>query len=104
MVTDLQGVRYSDKYVLTDPCILSPDREYGATDLALIGIAMFSMSHKCNDFCRSLNITHMRPDVSRLEVYLRQEIFASMVQIPTSYLSQEDYEKLLMEFADVLEF
>ncbi len=97
MVTDLQGVRYSDNYVLTDPCILSLNREYGATDLALIGMALFFRSHKCNDFCRSLNIAHKRPDVSRLEVYMRQEIFASMVQIPTSYLSQEDYEKWPVE-------
>ncbi len=91
MVTDLQGVRYSDNYVLTDPCILSLNREYGATDLALVGMVLFFISHKCNDICRSLNIAHMRPDVSGLEV------FASMVKIPTSYLSQENYEKLPVE-------
>ena len=29
MITDLQGVRYDDKYVLTDPCVLSMDKRFG---------------------------------------------------------------------------
>lgn len=94
MVTDLQGVRYDDKYVLTDPCIVSINREYGANDLALLGMCLFFMTHQCTDMCRSLNIAAKRPDLKSMDVFYKQEILVKMVQAPTSYLSEEEYEEL----------
>ena len=94
MVSDLQGVRYSDdKYVLTDPCILSLNREYGATDLALIGMGLFFMTHQCTDMCRSLDIAHKRPNMATMQLFLDKE-FSHMIQLSTSYISKEQYEKL----------
>ena len=91
MFVDLQGVRYNDKYMLTDPCILSLNREYGATDLALVGMALFFKTHKCNDFCSQLNIQHKRPNLTGLLQFLNQEFGQTM---QTSYLSRAEYEKL----------
>ena len=55
MVSDLQGVRYDSKYVLTDPAILSLEGgNYGSTDLSLVGMGLFFLSHQCTDVCRSL--------------------------------------------------
>ncbi len=102
MVADLQGVRYDDKYVLTDPCILSVDRNYGATDLALIGMALFFLTHRCTDICRSLDIARKRPNPMRLgalEQYIQTHVLTSY-QIPTSYLSREDYERIPMEIRE----
>ncbi len=102
MVADLQGVRYDNEYVLTDPCILSVDRNYGATDLALIGMALFFLTHQCTDFCHSLDIARKRPDQMRLEglgQYVQTHVIASY-QFPTSYLSKEDYEKIPMEIRE----
>ena len=93
LVSDLQGVRYSDKYILTDPCILSLNREYGATDLALIGMGLFFMTHQCTDMCRSLNIAHKRPNMATVQRYLNTE-FGHMIQLSTSYISKEQYERL----------
>ena len=90
MVSDLQGVRYNDKYVLTDPCILSLNREYGATDLALIGMGLFFMTHQCTDMCRSLNIAHKRPNMATVQQYLNQD----MIQLSTSYIAKEQYDRL----------
>ena len=94
MVVDLQGVRYTDKYILTDPCILSLNKEYGATDTAVMGMALFFITHKCTDLCHSFNISHRRPDVTKVALYLEQLQISLEVQIPTSYLSEEDYEKI----------
>ena len=90
MVSDLQGVHYSDKYMLTDPCILSLSREYGATDLALIGMGLFFMTHQCTDICRSLGIAHKRPNMAAM----RQLLNKDMIQLSTSYIAKEQYDKL----------
>ena len=90
MVSDLQGVCYGDKYILTDPCILSLNQEYGATDLALIGMGLFFMTHQCTDICRALNIAHKRPNMQAMYQYLDQD----MIKLSTSYISKEQYQKL----------
>lgn len=46
LLCDLQGGRFSDSYVLTDPVILSDKKEYGATDLGQEGINNFMAYHK----------------------------------------------------------
>lgn len=51
LLCDLQGGRFSDSYVLTDPVILSEKKEYGATDLGQEGISNFMAYHKCGRFC-----------------------------------------------------
>ncbi len=54
LICDLQGVRYDDKYVLTDPVINSVDEEYGETDIGVAGMALFFSTHKCTSFCNTL--------------------------------------------------
>ncbi len=56
LVCDIQGVRSSDKYELSDPAVHSIDQRFGTTDLGLIGMFMFFSTHVCNDLCRSLRI------------------------------------------------
>ncbi|CAI8021461.1 Alpha-protein kinase vwkA [Geodia barretti] len=63
MVADLQGVRNSDSFKLTDPVIISLEEGYGATDMGVEGMAMFFLNHKCNIFCRDLpapKLAHFR--------------------------------------------
>ncbi len=38
--------------VLTDPVILSRNREYGVTELGAAGISTFFARHQCNQFCK----------------------------------------------------
>jgi len=52
MIADLQGVRYDNHYVLTDPAILSKDKKYGITDTGVEGMFMFFHFHS---FCKDLN-------------------------------------------------
>ena len=55
MVGDLQGVKQSGSmYKLTDPAIMSINREYGVTDTGIEGMAMFFLVHECSDICRGL--------------------------------------------------
>ena len=56
MIADLQGVKQSNGYLLTDPVILSDsgNAEYGCTDMGVEGMAMFFVNHKCNLFCQKL--------------------------------------------------
>lgn len=58
MISDIQGVRTSSGYILTDPCVHStrdPDG-YGISDLGMVGIEEFFMRHKCNDLCIDLGL------------------------------------------------
>mmetsp|Transcript_37900 Transcript_37900/g.80533 ORF Transcript_37900/g.80533 Transcript_37900/m.80533 type:complete len:456 (+) Transcript_37900:106-1473(+) len=52
VLCDLQGGRYDDCYVLTDPVILSPSRKYGVTDLGQMGIDHFFSQHRCTSCCK----------------------------------------------------
>ena len=56
MIADLQGVKQSNGYFLTDPVILSDsgNSEYGCTDMGVEGMAMFFIKHRCNVFCNKL--------------------------------------------------
>ncbi|RDA94479.1 hypothetical protein CP533_2308 [Ophiocordyceps camponoti-saundersi (nom. inval.)] len=52
VLCDLQGGIYRHAVVLSDPVILSRNREYGVTDLGPHGISSFFSQHDCNEFCR----------------------------------------------------
>jgi hypothetical protein len=52
VLCDLQGGIYQHEVVLSDPVILSRNREYGVTDLGPDGISSFFSQHGCNKFCR----------------------------------------------------
>ncbi|KAG8406632.1 hypothetical protein J3459_010637 [Metarhizium acridum] len=52
VLCDLQGGIYQHEIVLSDPVILSRDRQYGVTDLGPDGISSFFAQHVCNNFCR----------------------------------------------------
>lgn len=53
VLSDIQGGIYQHEIVLSDPVILSRNRQYGVTDLGPDGISSFFAQHSCNDFCRS---------------------------------------------------
>eukprot|EP00961_Rhodomonas_salina_P113891 1531860-Rhodomonas_salina.3 len=53
VLCDLQGGVYSDGVVLTDPVILSRNKEFGVTDLGPEGISSFFSRHTCNEFCKA---------------------------------------------------
>ncbi|OAA35909.1 MHCK/EF2 kinase [Metarhizium rileyi] len=52
VLCDIQGGIYQHEIVLSDPVILSRDRQYGVTDLGPDGISSFFAQHNCNKFCR----------------------------------------------------
>jgi hypothetical protein len=53
VLCDLQGGIYSNGVILTDPVILSRNKQYGITDLGPEGISSFFSNHTCNQYCRS---------------------------------------------------
>ena len=53
LLCDLQGGRYEDCFVLTDPVVMSRSRTYGVTDLGFAGISNFFAHHKCNRYCKA---------------------------------------------------
>ncbi|KAI6231699.1 Efk-1 [Aphelenchoides besseyi] len=62
MVVDLQGTLKSNPsgrptILLTDPAIHSEDRtRFGAMNLSRLGMMFFLENHKCNRFCKGLNL------------------------------------------------
>ena len=54
LVTDIQGVSYKDKIILTDPAIQSIDKLFGNTDLGAEGLIYFLSGHEHNEYCKSL--------------------------------------------------
>ncbi|KAK2808765.1 hypothetical protein FQN50_004437 [Emmonsiellopsis sp. PD_5] len=61
LLCDLQGGFYQDYVVLSDPVILSQNREYGVTDLGPAGISSFFSQHVCNSHCRRNWVRPARP-------------------------------------------
>lgn len=53
VLCDLQGGIYQREVILSDPVILSRNRDYGVTDLGPQGISSFFSQHSCNAYCRS---------------------------------------------------
>jgi len=52
VLCDIQGGIYQREVVLSDPVILSRNRDYGVTDLGPKGISSFFTTHDCNEYCR----------------------------------------------------
>ena len=52
VLCDVQGGIYQHEVVLSDPVILSRNRDYGVTDLGPEGISSFFYQHECNNYCR----------------------------------------------------
>ncbi|PXF46757.1 Alpha-protein kinase 1 [Gracilariopsis chorda] len=64
MVSDIQGVRSGNSYVLTDPCVHSVGGgTYGITDLGMSGVEEFFFKHKCNGLCKDLQLKTDGSDV-----------------------------------------
>lgn len=61
VLCDLQGGIYQHEVVLSDPVILSRNRDYGVTDLGPKGISSFFSQHCCNNYCRSNWTQPMNP-------------------------------------------
>ncbi|KAF3069693.1 Alpha-protein kinase vwkA [Daldinia childiae] len=61
VLCDLQGGIYQNEVVLSDPVILSRNRDYGVTDLGPDGISSFFSQHHCNNYCRSNWAQPMNP-------------------------------------------
>lgn len=53
VLCDLQGGVTQQEAVITDPAILTRDRDFGVTDLGQAGIISFFSQHVCNIYCRS---------------------------------------------------
>ncbi|EPS39751.1 hypothetical protein H072_6459 [Dactylellina haptotyla CBS 200.50] len=53
LLCDLQGGRYSDGCVLSDPVIMSKDQDCGPADLGMDGIMSFFQRHRCGEYCES---------------------------------------------------
>lgn len=60
LLCDLQGGRYNDGYVLSDPVIMSKAHSCGPADLGMDGIMSFFQRHRCDAFC---NRSWMKPPV-----------------------------------------
>jgi len=58
MVCDIQGVGYQ----YTDVTLCSEDRRFGSTDLGEKGFEAFFGTHKCNELCGRLGLTHVSPE------------------------------------------
>ena len=56
LVCDIQGVKDTNQYSLTDPAIHSDTQDYGDTDLGETGMEKFLKEHKCEDHCLKLGL------------------------------------------------
>eukprot|EP00929_Paragymnodinium_shiwhaense_P056339 TRINITY_DN281_c0_g1_i1.p1 TRINITY_DN281_c0_g1~~TRINITY_DN281_c0_g1_i1.p1 ORF type:complete len:469 (-),score=106.30 TRINITY_DN281_c0_g1_i1:273-1679(-) len=68
LICDLQGGRYKNCYVLTDPVIMSHNKAYGGTDIGQSGIDNFMAHHQCGRFC---NPNWLQPKVDKLVPTMR---------------------------------
>jgi hypothetical protein len=91
LLCDLQGGRYMDAYILTDPVIMSTDNSkvYGPTDLGSEGVDNFFARHVCNQFCK---IHWLKPLHSRVSLNIPCRKGTSM-SLSTDTLTKTDAER-----------
>ncbi|KAK7419697.1 hypothetical protein QQZ08_010784 [Neonectria magnoliae] len=94
VLCDLQGGIYQREVVLSDPVILSRNREFGVTDLGPDGISSFFSQHCCNHFCRS-NWTQPANPVQ----YFRPDMGTTMMRrtVPTQRSRRERTDNVIWE-------
>jgi len=57
MVTDIQGIRVGDRFILSDPAIHCTDASrFGNTNLGEDGFSQRFSTHKCNKICKALGL------------------------------------------------
>ncbi|XP_011409522.1 PREDICTED: alpha-protein kinase vwkA-like [Amphimedon queenslandica] len=76
MVTDIQGVKNGNCYKLTDPAMLSINREYGVTDTGIEGMAMFFLIHQCSGPCKGLPKPTLAQFVGKISDAMMQQLSA----------------------------
>lgn len=86
VLCDLQGGIYQREVVLSDPVILSRNRDYGVTDLGPDGISSFFYQHNCNQFCRPHWTMPSNPNE-----HFRPVLGTTMIRrlVPTRYSREE---------------
>lgn len=83
LLCDLQGGACSDKFVLSDPVIMSPSRTFGPTDLGPHGIDSFFHRHHCSRFCRS---HWAKPEpVARAVIPMREGSSMALASLPLRF-------------------
>ncbi|KAF3901735.1 hypothetical protein AA313_de0201197 [Arthrobotrys entomopaga] len=80
LLCDLQGGRYNDGYVLSDPVIMSRAQNCGPADLGMDGIMPFFQRHKCGAFCKS---TWSKPPVLGKALIPMREGTTMQAYLPT---------------------
>ena len=87
MVGDLQGIRTTKEYKLTDPALLSLTGEYGGIDMGIEGMAMLLMNHRCNSICKNLP----KPTMQQLMSCLKPDEVSAAEKILSNLLSHTSY-------------
>lgn len=68
LISDIQGVKSSTHYLLTDPSIhsnkdlLDQVVDFGETDLGLEGMIKFFLTNEYNSLCQALSLTNLKQD------------------------------------------
>jgi len=89
MIADLQGVRTEDRYILTDPVILScqAGNMFGPTDTGVVGMALFFLNHHCTELCRGFPVPCYQDLFDILPEKLRTKLLTS-ASTSTAYYNQ----------------
>ena len=107
MIGDLQGIRTMEKYILTDPALLSLTGEYGCTDMGIEGMALLLLNHKCNSICKNLpkpTVEQILSCLSPDEVPEVEEMLVNMLNC-TTYTWQKKFSLETMgRMKSMLEF
>jgi len=111
MVVDIQGVIQENELIITDPAIHSyvlKDR-FGETNHGKIGMMRFFKTHKCNDYCKKLDL--MDPEtfesIDKSKVDKAREKHKEEVKLKHLYkefkIEPEEWKKRIQSFDESLD-
>lgn len=80
-------------YQYTDVTLCSEDRRFGKTDLGAAGFEGFFSTHKCNELCARMGLTHVAPEAAEAGSALRRTATSAIEIIRSRHLRERKRQR-----------
>lgn len=100
LLCDIQGGLYHNGFIISNPVIISLNKEFGPADLGKVGISNFFAHHKCNSFC---NKDWLIPESSKQCFQVEEGTGMILLdQLQSLNINENNLESPLIQLSDLI--